>query len=136
MTSCFGDTSYFLALLIPADVSHMSARRWAEQNRVPITTSEYVVVEVGNYLSPGPTRVLFSGFLRALRSDGRITIVPASSDLLDRGTELYRSRSDKRWSLTDSISFVIMQDQGIREALTADHHFEQAGFIALLKPAS
>ncbi len=136
MTSCFGDTSYFLALLIPADVSHASARRWAEQNRAPITTSEYVVVEVGNYLSPAPTRSLFSGFLKALRSDGRVSVVPASSDLLDRGAELYRSRSDKGWSLTDSISFVIMLDQGIREALTADHHFEQAGFTALLKPGS
>ena len=133
MTSCFGDTSYFLALLIPADVNHLTARRWAEHNRVPITTSEYVVVEVANYLSPTPTRPLFSGFLKALRSDRRVIIVPASSDLLNGGTEFYRARSDKAWSLTDCISFVIMQDREIRDALTADHHFEQAGFTALLK---
>jgi predicted nucleic acid-binding protein len=47
--------------------------------------------------------------------------------------DLYASRFDKAWSLTDCISFVVMEQQGIREALTGDHHFEQAGFVALLK---
>jgi predicted nucleic acid-binding protein len=51
-----------------------------------------------------------------------------------RGIQLYDSRPDKQWSLTDCISFVVMQDRGIVEALTGDHHFEQAGFTALLKP--
>jgi hypothetical protein len=44
-----------------------------------------------------------------------------------------RDRPDKDWSLTDCISFVVMEDENIKEALTADHHFEQAGFVALLK---
>lgn len=38
MTACFGDTSYFLALLIPADANHLTARRWSEHNRAPIAT--------------------------------------------------------------------------------------------------
>jgi uncharacterized protein len=42
------------------------------------------------------------------------------------------SRRDKEWSLTDCISFVVMKERGLTEALTADHHFEQAGFKALL----
>jgi hypothetical protein len=46
--------------------------------------------------------------------------------------ELCTSRRDKDWSLTDCISFVVMNAEGIGEALTADHHFEQAGFEALL----
>ena len=62
-----------------------------------------------------------------------MTVIPASSDLLRRGTQLFESRPDKPWSLTDCISFVIMKDQEIQEALTADHHFEQAGFTVLLK---
>jgi predicted nucleic acid-binding protein len=129
----FADTSYFLALLIPADVNHAIARRWAETNRIPLITSEYVLVEVGNYLSPVPARRLFGQFWRALRSDGRMTIVPASSDLMVRGTELYEARLDKPWSLTDCISFVIMKEHGIQDAVTTDRHFEQAGFAALLK---
>jgi len=133
MKPCFGDTSYFLAMLIPSDVNHAAARSWAERNRTPIVTTEYVVVEVGNYLSPEPTRRLFSDFLRALHSDPRITLIPASSELLERGADLYRSRSDKSWSLTDCISFVVMKENAIRDGLTADRHFEQAGFTAILK---
>jgi predicted nucleic acid-binding protein len=53
--------------------------------------------------------------------------------LFRRGIELYDNRLDKQWSLTDCISFVVMQQHGITEALTGDHHFEQAGFVALLK---
>jgi len=49
------------------------------------------------------------------------------------GLELYARRPDKSWSLTDCISFVVMTDRGLTEALTGDHHFEQAGFRALLR---
>jgi predicted nucleic acid-binding protein len=52
---------------------------------------------------------------------------------LERGLDLYDARPDKEWSLTDCISFIVMQDHGTYEALTGDHHFEQAGFVALLK---
>jgi hypothetical protein len=51
---------------------------------------------------------------------------------LQRGLDLFAGRSDKNWSLTDCISFVVMQDEGLTEALTGDSHFEQAGFKALL----
>jgi len=133
MRACFGDTSYFLAMLVPRDVNHEPARRWAAQARTAIVTSEYVVLEVGNFLSPTSTRPLFEGFLRVLRADSRITIVPGSSELMRRGSELYVARTDKSWSLTDCISFEIMRQHGITEALTADRHFEQAGFTVLLK---
>jgi hypothetical protein len=51
---------------------------------------------------------------------------------LERGVKLFSQRPDKDWSLTDCISFVVMQDHSIQEALTTDHHFEQAGFLPLL----
>jgi predicted nucleic acid-binding protein len=92
-----------------------------------------VLIEVANYLSPVPVRRFFGQFWRALRSDNRMTVVAASSDLLARGCELYETRLDKPWSLTDCTSFIIMQDYSIQNALTADHHFEQAGFRAILK---
>ncbi|WP_226889299.1 type II toxin-antitoxin system VapC family toxin [Nostoc sp. MG11] len=47
--------------------------------------------------------------------------------------ELCKSRPDKAWSLVDCTSFISMQQVGIQEALTTDQHFEQAGFIRLLK---
>jgi predicted nucleic acid-binding protein len=60
-------------------------------------------------------------------------IVPPETKLFDQGIEFYQCRPDKAWSLTDCLSFVVMTDLGISEALTGDHHFEQAGFRALLK---
>jgi len=52
---------------------------------------------------------------------------------MNEGLALFDSRRDKAWSLTDCISFVIMWRDGLDEALTSDHHFEQAGFRALLR---
>jgi len=59
-------------------------------------------------------------------------VVPLSEALFRQSFDLYRQRLDKEWGLTDCISFVVMQERGITEALTADHHFRQAGFLALL----
>lgn len=68
-----------------------------------------------------------------MRASPRVKILPLTSGLLNRGLDLMRQRTDKDWSLTDCISFVVMEDEGLREALTGDQHFEQAGFKALLK---
>jgi predicted nucleic acid-binding protein len=47
--------------------------------------------------------------------------------------QLWRSRTDKEWTLVDCTSFILMHGRGLLEAITADHHFEQAGFVRLLK---
>ena len=75
----------------------------------------------------------FIDTLADLRSSPSVEIVPPDELLWNEGLLLFASRPDKKWSLTDCISFVVMQREGIAEALTGDHHFEQAGFIALLK---
>ena len=61
-----------------------------------------------------------------------LRLIRVTTELIQRGKNLYRERPDKEWPLTDCISFVLMQDQGLTESLTADHHFVQAGFKALL----
>ncbi|HLQ43451.1 MAG TPA: hypothetical protein VK137_01880, partial [Planctomycetaceae bacterium] len=70
-------------------------------------------------------------FQRLLNED-RYHIEPLTQSLLDDGMELYLARSDKEWGLTDCLSFALMRADGISEALTADVHFRQAGFEALL----
>jgi len=60
-------------------------------------------------------------------------IIPASAAFLNSGLELFRQRPDKHWSLTDCLSMTLMTQFAISDVLTADHHFEQAGFHALLK---
>ena len=71
------------------------------------------------------------GFER-ISHDPRIEVVPHSGELSADAIHLFTARSDKSWSLTDCLSFVVMERKGIREALTADIHFEQAGFHAIL----
>lgn len=78
-------------------------------------------------------RELFTALLDGLKGNAKVTIIPASQELFDRGVEFFRERPDKEWTLTDCISFVVMADEELTDALTGDHHFEQAGFKALLK---
>jgi len=133
MIPCFADTSYFIALLSPADANHARAQEIAEELRRPVVTSEYVVVEVGNFFRAPAAKARFRRFMHVVESDRGTQIVPASSTLLRQAIELFVSRKDKTWSLTDCTSFVIMQAHAITDALSADHHFEQAGFRALLR---
>jgi predicted nucleic acid-binding protein len=59
--------------------------------------------------------------------------VPASGELFQRGLALFDKRPHKKWSLVDCISFVVMKQRRLTDALTTNHHFEQAGFQVLLK---
>jgi predicted nucleic acid-binding protein len=68
-----------------------------------------------------------------LAADPAITVIQASPEVFDLGLDLYARRLDKEWSLTDCISFAVMKEHGLTQALTGDHHFEQAGFTILLK---
>lgn len=133
MTECFGDTSYFLSLLIPTDEYHARAFAWSSSSQRPIVTTEYVVFEVGNFIAAPPARSLFAPFLRTLQTATGFSIVPASPRLLQNAVDLYLQRADKSWSLTDCASFVTMRERNITDALTSDRHFEQAGFNALLR---
>lgn len=132
MKPVFADTSYFLALLGPADQHHGQAVAWSRTLRRPLLTTEYVVLEVGNSLIRGADRVLFVEFFARLRTDPRTEVVPAVAEWLNRGVELFTARADQSWSLTDCISFSVMARRDLTDALTADRHFEQAGFRALL----
>lgn len=82
---------------------------------------------------PNRKRAGFLNTLNALQSHPTAVILGPNERLYDAGIDLYRARPDKDWSLTDCISFVVMQVRGITDALTGDLHFEQAGFRALLK---
>lgn len=133
MDAVFADTSFYLALLNPRDVAHRNATRVGEQLHLPVLLTDFVLLELGNSLSRVGQRELFSKLAPHLHSHPTVQIVPASRDLLDRGFDLFSRRADKDWSLTDCTSFVVMREAGLTEALTTDHHFEQAGFRALLR---
>jgi hypothetical protein len=129
----FADTFYFLALLNLDDGAHGRVLSHLETRIDPLLTTACVLTEVADALATPGMRESFPRLLAALRADPACTIVPTTQGLLEQGVELYAQRLDKGWSLTDCISFVVMRQQGVTEALTGDHHFEQTGFTALLR---
>jgi predicted nucleic acid-binding protein len=133
MTSTFADSFYFLALLNRNDRAYDRAMNAHDHRRGRLVTTEFVLLEVADAYAHPMNRPAFLGLLDALAADPLVVIEPASATLLGAGLDLYRRRPDKDWPLTDCTSFVVMQREGIVEALTGDHHFEQAGFVALLK---
>jgi predicted nucleic acid-binding protein len=133
MTRCFADTSYYIALVNPDDDTYEVAVEYTSTFNGEIVTTAWIVNELANHLAKPPNRALFLEMLQEMQEDARVVIVPAAPELFERGIQLYANRPDKEWSLTDCISFLVMQDQGITDALTTDHHFEQAGFNVLLK---
>jgi uncharacterized protein len=133
MTPVFADTSYYIALLSPRDQGRLTAVQLSGTLRRPVVVPEFVLLEMANFFSADGARNRLADFWQVLKRDRLVTIVPASSELLARGFDLFATRADKQWSLTDCISFVVMSDLGLTEALTADRHFEQAGFSVLMK---
>jgi len=132
MKPVFADTVYFLALLNPTDQLHRKARALNLQPPGPLLTTGFVLMEVGDGLSRPENRPRFARLLQLLNSQTDVTIVPASAELFREGCSLHAQRPDKEWSLTDCTSFIAMQEHSIETALTSDHHFEQAGFLALM----
>jgi len=138
MKACFADTHFYLALLSETDEAHdraLAMNRTLDATMVTTewVLTEWVLTEVADAMSTHVHRGLFLELMDALEVSSGVLIVPATHELFMQGLGLYQERMDKNWSLTDCISFVVMAEQGIREALTADRHFEQAGFLALLK---
>ena len=124
MTEYFADTYYYLAVLNPADAAHRQACSLGSRILGRVVTTVWVVQEIADGLSHPPSRAIALRFLTYLDNDPLTTLIEPDRELWREGVTLYRSRPDKAWSLTDCISFVVMQQRGIKEALTADHHFE------------
>jgi predicted nucleic acid-binding protein len=133
MIARFADTFYFLALLNERDAAHEQAVKQADRLGSRLVTTDWVLVEVADALAAPAERPAFLALWEQIRDHPAIEIVPAERSLLLLGLDLYTRRPDKSWSLTDCISFVVMAERGLTEALTGDHHFEQAGFRALLR---
>lgn len=133
MKAVFADTFYFLALLNHRDPAHQRAVDASRSPQQSVITTEFVLLELADALSKPPLREEFGAVCELMRRSAFFRILPASSDLLQRGLALHLARPDKEWQLTDCISFIVMEQEGLTEALTGDRHFEQAGFQALLK---
>jgi len=97
-------------------------------------TQNYVLAElVALSLARGLPRVKTLAFIEALLAHPEVEVVWVNDGLNHEALRLLAARPDKQYSLCDAVSFVLMKQRGDREALTTDHHFEQEGFVRLLK---
>lgn len=135
MTSVFLDTSGLIALVNSDDQWHQKAEiAWAEltDSDARLVTSSLVLIELADGLSRIHHRGLAVRMVDALRGSKRVEIVQVDERLESLGWQLYCDRTDKDWGMTDCVSMSLMQERGIQDVFTADHHFEQAGFHILL----
>lgn len=137
-TEVFLDTAYAIALSSANDQFHQRAVLLFDQlerEKTRIVTTRAILIEIGNALSKQRYRQEAVKLLDALEADPHVEVIPQSEELYGRAFQLYRERPDKDWGLTDCVSFIVMQDRGVTEALTTDEHFQQAGFQALMREA-
>jgi predicted nucleic acid-binding protein len=138
MPDIFADTAGWGHLLDPTQAYHVRAAdlyRSARQQGRKLITSNYILTELVALLTsplhiPRPAII---AFIEGLKTSSYVEIVHIDASLDAQAWQLLSQRVDKNWSLVDCASFVIMQHRGILEAFTTDHHFEQAGFVCLLK---
>ena len=136
MNEVFLDAAYAIALSSPRDKYHEAAVTLAkrlEESDTKLITTRAVLLEIGNALSKKRFRIAATQLLISLEIDPNIEIVPLTDQLYIRALQLFRERLDKDWGLVDCISFVVMNDRDLQQVLTADIHFQQAGFEVLLK---
>lgn len=137
MPDLFADTSGWGNLIDSTQPYHplaASLYRTARQQGRKVITTNYIIAELVTLMTT-PLRIprsMMIAFIESLKTSPCVEIVHVDTSLDEQAWQLLKSRQDKEWSLADCASFVVMRERGIVEALTTDHHFEQAGFVRLL----
>lgn len=138
MNRIFVDTSGWGCFVDTLQDFHSQAKavyQKVKRDNSQLVTTNYIIAETVALLA-SPLRIPKTksiDFINGIKKSSLVEIIHIDEDLDAKSWELLENRPDKNWSLADCSSFVVMQDNKILEALTTDHHFEQAGFIRLLK---
>jgi len=132
----FVDTSGFFALLNSDDPMHTRAKEFmatAARTRRRGSTTDWVVGECCTLLVARRKPHLVTTLLDITEGSAALAVSHLDRDFLQRTRGFLRRHLDHAYSFTDCASFVLMQESGVREALTTDSHFTEAGFTALLR---
>ena len=135
MLPIFVDACYWIALLLERDALHQTATRLSsELAHRRLITSELALVEVLNFMGKygAMKRMATVSLIKGFGVSSNIRVAPLRTQQFWNAVDLYNARPDQEWSLVDCASFQLMQERNIREALTNDHHFTQAGFTILM----
>lgn len=135
MKVVFVDTQYFVAIFQESDQWNKQAVELESQiNGYKFVTTDSILIEVLNYFSGygEEVRQEISAVISDILADDDFEVIEQTRDVFLKALNLYSSRLDKGYSLTDCISMNVCHEFGIYEILTHDHHFEQEGFQILL----
>jgi uncharacterized protein len=132
----FWDTSGFFALLDRTDAAHGRVIDWigSGAGRKPAVTTEWVVGETCTLLVARRRPHLVGAFLDRIERTAALTVINPDDALVSAAKLMIRRHAEHGYSFADCLSFCLMSERHIREALTADEHFRQAGFEPLLCP--
>ena len=139
MNSLFIDTFGWANAFVSSETYHSQAQQYildAWQSQRPFITTSYIIAELVALLQSPlriPRNTIFQ-VVDSIKQSEHIQVIHINPEIDAEAWQLCKNRPDKAWSLVDCTSFVVMQQSGLQEALTTDHHFEQAGFLRLLKP--
>ena len=136
MRPVFADTVYWIATAMPNDQWHavaMDARR--RLGGVELVTTDEVLTEFLAALSKGGPRIRLAATqtVRAMLHGSNVRVIPQSRKSFSKALDRYEARDDKEYSLQDCVSMNVMEAESITQILTNDHHFEQEGFMVLMK---
>ena len=135
MNKCFIDTSGFYSLLVHNDPYHDSAQDWLNKVRhlrEQIWTSDYVLDETATLLKLRKMTHLCNPFFSLIEASRALSVLYIGPNLFEKSKDYFIKHQDQKYSFTDCTSFVVMKENRIQDALTHDHHFQQAGFSTLL----
>lgn len=136
MRTVFADTFYWISLANPNDEWHSTVMHVSRTlSQAQLVTTDEVLTEFLTYYSGFGTahRATATTLVRRVLQNPNTRTIPQTRSSFERALRLYESRPDKEYSLTDCSSMEAMRENGLHEVLTNDHHFEQEGFVTLLK---
>ena len=124
----FLDTGYLIALVNKRDNLHEAAAAAAIKYHGPFYTTQLILIELANSLCQPAQRPLALTIIEKMQTDPLTTIVELTPERFEKALLLYKKRSDKTWGMIDCLSFTVMDEFGVKQALTFDEHFRQAGY--------
>lgn len=127
------DTYGLIAWINTRDAAHQSVRSYLDAYTGKIVTTEWILLEFADAFSLASSKPFAIEAIKRIHRLPMFLVVDFAPAVYQAGFDLYEARPDKDWSLTDCISFAVMTERGLTDALTADRHFEQAGFRAVFK---
>lgn len=133
MNRVFVDTSFVVALVNEKDQHHRRASELADWfDGFPLITTDAILIEIGNALARR-FKEQSSEIIEDFLTSDDVLVVHLDKRLFERAFEMYRTHEDKDWGMTDCLSFVVMREREVADALTSDGDFSQAGFNALMR---